>query len=122
MTPPPIRKRPPRRYCSATRTKIRNCRGVDAPIRNRLRKWLRNEECALADFVESLGLPFFAHRLRRLSETLVEASGGWLREVGVAAPPKAVSTLLLIAAEGPSTVTEIATRLRLSHPLIVKLA
>ena len=74
------------------------------------------------DFIESFGLPFFAHRLRRLSETLVEASGAWLREAGVTAPPKAVSTLLLLAAEGPLSVTEIAARLRLTHPLIVKLA
>jgi DNA-binding MarR family transcriptional regulator len=75
----------------------------------------------MADFVESVGLPLFAHRLRRLSESLVEACGAWLPEAGVTAPPKAGSTLLLLAASGPLTVTEIATRLRLTHPLIVKL-
>ncbi len=37
------------------------------------------------------------------------------------APPKAGSTLLLLAEQGPLSVTEIATRLRLTHPLIIKL-
>jgi DNA-binding MarR family transcriptional regulator len=76
----------------------------------------------MADFVESLGLPLFAHRLRRLSEALVEDVGAWLPQAGVTAPPKAGSTLLLLAEAGPLSVTEIATRLRLTHPLIVKLA
>jgi DNA-binding MarR family transcriptional regulator len=75
----------------------------------------------MPDFVESIGAPLFAHRLRRLSETLVDAVGAWLPEAGVSAPPKAGSTLLLLAAEGPMSVTEIASRLRLSHPLIVRL-
>jgi len=73
------------------------------------------------DFVESLGLPFFAHRLRRLSETLVAAAPDWLPQAGVTAPPKAGSTLLLLAQEGGLSVTEIAARLRLSHPLIIRL-
>ena len=75
----------------------------------------------MSDFVESLGLPLFAHRLRRLSESLVEAVRQWLPQMGVTAPPKAGSTLLLLDAAGPLTVTEIATRLRLTHPLIIKL-
>jgi DNA-binding MarR family transcriptional regulator len=75
----------------------------------------------MPDFVESLGLPLFAHRLRRLSESLVEAARRWLPQMGVTAPPKAGSTLLLLAEEGPLSVTEIATRLRLTHPLIIKL-
>jgi DNA-binding MarR family transcriptional regulator len=75
----------------------------------------------LADFVESIGLPLFAHRLRRLSEALVEDCGAWLPEAGVSAPPKAGSTLLLLAQGGPLSVTEIAARLRLTHPLIIKL-
>lgn len=75
----------------------------------------------MSDFVESLGLPLFAHRLRRLSESLVEAGRQWLPNAGVTAPPKAGSTLLLLAQAGPLSVTEIATRLRLTHPLIIKL-
>lgn len=74
------------------------------------------------DFVESVGLALFAHRLRRLSEQLVEATGAWLPELGVTAPPKSVSSMMLLAREGPLGVTEIAQRLRLTHPLIVKLS
>ncbi len=73
----------------------------------------------MSDFVESLGLGFFAHRLKRLSEALVEGCGPWRRDLGLASPAKASSTLLLLAEEGPLTVTEIATRLQLSHPLII---
>jgi DNA-binding MarR family transcriptional regulator len=75
-----------------------------------------------SDFVESLGPAFFAHRLRRLSEALVEEGAAWLPGAGITAPPKAGSTLMLLEAEGPLSVTEIAARLRLTHPLIVKLA
>lgn len=73
------------------------------------------------DFVESLGLPFFAHRLRRLSELFVEDSGIWLRELGVQTPPRAVSTVLLLSCDGALSVTEIADRLHFSHPLIIQL-
>ena len=73
------------------------------------------------DFVESLGSAFFAHRLRRLSEALVEGCGAWMPRVGVTSPPKAASTLLLLRAKGPLSVTQIATHLRLSHPLIINL-
>lgn len=76
----------------------------------------------MTDFIESIGLPLFAHRLRRLSEALVESCGAWLPEAGVTVPPKAGSTLLLLSTAGPLSVTEIAERLRLTHPLIVKLA
>jgi DNA-binding MarR family transcriptional regulator len=75
----------------------------------------------MADFIESLGVAFFAHRLRRLSEALVDNGRRSLPDLGITAPPKAGSTLMLLAAEGPLTVTQIAARLRLSHPLIIKL-
>jgi DNA-binding MarR family transcriptional regulator len=74
------------------------------------------------DFVESLGPAFFAHRLRRLSEQLVEDCGAWFRRVGVTSPAKGASTLLLLRAKGPLSVTQIATRLRLSHPMIINVA
>ncbi len=74
------------------------------------------------DFIERGGLPFFAHRLKRLSELLVEQSGRWLKELGLATPPRGVSTLLLLGERQPLTVTEIARELRLSHPLIIELA
>jgi DNA-binding MarR family transcriptional regulator len=73
------------------------------------------------DFVQSLGLPFLAHRLRRASELILEGSSAALRAQGFSAPARAGSTLLLLRANGPTGVTEIAYRLRLSHPLIIKL-
>jgi DNA-binding MarR family transcriptional regulator len=75
----------------------------------------------MTDFVESIGLPLFAHRLRRLSEALVDGCGTWLPMAGVRAPPKSGSTLMLLAEEGPLSITQIAVRLRLTHPLIIKL-
>lgn len=75
----------------------------------------------MSDFVESLGLAFFAHRLRRLSEQLVEGCGDWLHRTGVVVPPKAGSTMLLLREAGPLSVTQIAQRLKLSHPLIIGL-
>lgn len=74
------------------------------------------------DFIRSLGLPFLAHRLRRASELILEGSSEALRRHGFAIPARSVSTLLLLEEQGPSGITEIAYRLRLSHPLIIKLA
>jgi DNA-binding MarR family transcriptional regulator len=75
-----------------------------------------------ADFITELGRPFLAHRLRRLAEAFVDGYGRWLPTFGIDAPPRALSTLLLLDKEGPLGVTEIAARLRLSHPLLIKLA
>lgn len=74
------------------------------------------------DFVRALGLPFMAHRLRRLSELILEGSSAVLRGAGLEGPARAGSTLLLLRENGPTSITEIAYRLRLSHPLIIKLA
>ena len=68
----------------------------------------------MADFVETLGPAFFAHRLRRLSEELVEGCGDWFAAVGVTAPPRAASCLLLLRARGLMSVQEIAEALRLT--------
>jgi DNA-binding MarR family transcriptional regulator len=76
----------------------------------------------MSDFVRSLGLPFMAHRLRRLSELILEGSSETLRRAGFEGPARAGSTLLLLRDNGPTGITEIAYRLRLSHPLIIKLA
>ena len=75
----------------------------------------------MSDFVRSLGLPFMAHRLRRLSELILEGSSAALRGAGFEGPARAGSTLLLLRGNGPTGITEIAYRLRLSHPLIIKL-
>ena len=74
-----------------------------------------------ADFVAELGLPFLAHRLRRVSELFVADYGRWLKEAGIEAPPRSISTLLLLRQESPLSVTTIADRLRFTHPLIIAL-
>src|SRR4051795_11798751 len=73
------------------------------------------------DFVSSLGTPMLAHRLRRASERLVEGTSGFLRAQGFAAPARAGSMLILLETEGLLGITELAHRLRLSHPMIIKL-
>jgi len=73
------------------------------------------------DFITELGRPFLAHRLRRLAELFVEGYGRWLPDLGVEAPPRTLSTFLLLEREGPLGITEVAARLRLSHPLVIKL-
>lgn len=73
------------------------------------------------DFVSALGVPFLAHRLRRLSEQFLDGYGEWLPEVGVNVPPRALSLMLLVHRSGGIGVMEIASKLRLSHPLIIRL-
>lgn len=74
------------------------------------------------DFVRSLGLSFLAHRLRRASDSILEGTTEMLRREGFEIPARAGSTLMLLRDQGPTGITEIAYRLRLSHPLIIKLA
>lgn len=71
------------------------------------------------DFIRQQGPAFLAHLLRRLSDELVRGAGEWYPEVGVTAPPRTTSTLLALAEHGPLGVTEIATMLRQSHPLVI---
>lgn len=75
----------------------------------------------VTDFIESLGAPFLAHRLKRLSECFVEGAQVFLREQGVDVPARSGSTLALLSAEPGLGVTEIAARLKLSHPLVIDL-
>lgn len=74
------------------------------------------------DFVQSLGLPFLAHRLRRVSDLIVESTTQILRRNGFDGPARSVSTLLLLRDGGAMGITEIGFRLRFSHPMIIKLA
>lgn len=74
------------------------------------------------DFIESQGRAFLAHRLRRSSELIVEQLGAELGRMALAVPPRSASMLLLVDEEGPIGVVDIARRLRLSHPLIVRMA
>ena len=74
------------------------------------------------DFISSHGRSFLAHRLRRSSELIVDQIGGELKRMGLAVPPRGASMLLLVDDEAPIGVVDISRRLRLSHPLIVRMA
>ena len=76
----------------------------------------------MEDFVASLGIPLLAHRLRRLSEDISDQAEASFKLLGMRTPPKSVSTLLLLDAYGPMGPVEIADRLRLTHPLIIRMA
>jgi DNA-binding MarR family transcriptional regulator len=74
------------------------------------------------DFIEQLGRPFLAHRLRRVADLILEGTSEALHELGFEGPARSASTLLLLSQHGPMGITEIGFRLRLSHPMIIKLA
>jgi len=71
------------------------------------------------DFVRTLGLPFLAHILRRISDRMVADAGEFEAERGIRAPPRTASTMLLLRMRGPQSVTAIADQLRQSHPLVI---
>ena len=72
------------------------------------------------DFVESLGILTLAHRFKRMMQRLLDESSEVHQRLGLRIKPRWCSTLLLLEAEGPLTVTEVAERLRLSHPSVVQ--
>lgn len=74
------------------------------------------------DFVKAQGNVFVAHRLRRLSDRIVDQVGAQLQQMRLDVPPRGASMLLLLDAEGSLGIVEVARRLRLSHPLIVRMA
>lgn len=76
----------------------------------------------MADFVKAQGNVFVAHRLRRVSDRIVDQVGELLAAEGLNVPPRGASMLLLIDGADAIGVVEISQRLRLSHPLIVRMA
>lgn len=76
----------------------------------------------MVDFIESHGSAFLAHRLRRSSDRVVDQISGILLQLGLDVPPRGASMLLLIDEQQQIGVVEISRRLRLSHPLIVRMA
>lgn len=71
------------------------------------------------DFIRAQGLPFLAHVLRRISDQMVTAAGDWEEELGIRAPPRTASTIKLLDTQGEQSVTQIADKLRQSHPLVI---
>lgn len=76
----------------------------------------------MADYIAEHGNAFVAHRLRRTSDRIVDQVGALLGQMQLDVPPRGASMLLLLDARGPIGVVEIAQRLGLSHPLIVRMA
>lgn len=75
----------------------------------------------MTDFIETQGNVFVAHRLRRASDRIVDQVGEMLAAEGLDVPPRGASMLLMIDERDAIGVVEIAQRLRLSHPLIVRM-
>ena len=73
------------------------------------------------DFVEGLGALVLDHRLKRLMQRLLDAAAELYEAQGVPFKPRWVSTFLLLARERELTVTEIARRLRITHPAVIQI-
>ena len=76
----------------------------------------------MTDFISTQGNVFLAHRLRRASDRIVDQVGQLLIKLELDVPPRGASMLLMIDEQDAIGVVEIAQRLRLSHPLIVRMA
>ena len=73
-----------------------------------------------ADYITSLGTLVLDHRLRRILDHLLEGQTEVYVREGIAFEPRWTSTFLLLEREGPLGVTQIAKRLRYTHPGIIK--
>src|SRR3954471_4745937 len=73
------------------------------------------------DFVKELGALTLDHRFKRLMQRLLDEAEAIYRALELPVRPRWASTLLLLHRHAPLSVTEIARRLRLSHPAVVQL-
>ena len=71
------------------------------------------------DYIRALGPLTLDHRLRRLTETLLGTAETIYQARGLGFRPRWTSTYLLLDAEGPLPLTEIAQRIRLTHPGVI---
>jgi DNA-binding MarR family transcriptional regulator len=71
------------------------------------------------DYLRGLGPLVLDHRFRRLKEQLLAAADALYRQHGLDCRPRWTSTLRLLEDEGALPVTEIAARLRLTHPAVI---
>lgn len=74
----------------------------------------------MQDFVERQGLAYFAHILGRLYDRFLRGFSEWNPELGLKAPPRTHSTMHALFEHGPMSVTELASMIRQSHPLVIK--
>jgi DNA-binding MarR family transcriptional regulator len=74
-----------------------------------------------SDYVAELGMLVVDHRLRRIVDQLLAAQAEIYAQEGIAFEPRWTSTFLLLEREGALPVTAIASRLRLTHPAVIKI-
>ena len=76
---------------------------------------------ANTDFIYDLGTLVVDHRLRRIVDRLLAGQAEVYEHERIPFDPRWTSTFLLLEGEGPLGVTEIAGRIRLTHPWVIKL-
>ncbi|TBR40434.1 MULTISPECIES: MarR family winged helix-turn-helix transcriptional regulator [Dyella] len=74
----------------------------------------------MTEFIESQGLIFLPHILRRLANRFSDACDETFPDFGIVVPPRLVSTVHLLFEQGPQAVTDIANAVRQSHPFVIK--
>lgn len=72
------------------------------------------------DFVDSLGILTLAHQFKRMTQRLLDESAELNERLGLRIKPRWGSTLLLLEAEGPLSVSDVADRLQFSHAAVVQ--
>lgn len=78
-----------------------------------------SKQSSTVDFIQSEGLIFLPHILRRLANRFIQACDVVFPDFGIIVPPRAVSTMHLLHQRGPQSVTEIAEVIQQSHPLVI---
>ena len=73
------------------------------------------------DYVESFGALTLDHRFKRLMHSLLDQANAVYETLGYPFKPRWQSTFSMIAEEGPVGVTEVAEKVKLSHPAIIQI-
>ena len=71
------------------------------------------------DYVRQLGALVLDHRFRRVTDTLLRTADELYEARGLPFRARWTSTYLLLFSEGPLGITDLADRLRLTHPAII---
>ncbi|MBD3648226.1 MAG: winged helix-turn-helix transcriptional regulator [Pseudomonadales bacterium] len=74
------------------------------------------------NILDQAGLAGLASRLRQLSDRLMSESGRIYRRAGVAFEPRWFPVFYYLSRTGPSSVTEIARGLAITHPRVHQIA
>lgn len=75
----------------------------------------------MSDYLVSLGALGFTYRSRRLTDRLLESGRRLYEALDVPLEPNWHALLLLLDRDGPTSVTEAATALGVSHPAVIEL-